>query len=45
MCEANKAINCTTYPTRKVEDLLVKLKGSAVFTKLYILSAFHQISI
>ena len=31
MREANKAITRTRYPTPTVEDLLVKLKGSAVF--------------
>ena len=42
MCEANKAITRTRYPTPEVEDVLVKLKESTVFTKLDLVSAFHQ---
>lgn len=45
MREANKAITRTRYPTPTVEDLLVKLKGSAVFSKLDLVSAFHQIEL
>ena len=45
MREANKAITPVRYPTPKVEDLLVKLKVSAVFSKLDLVSAFHQIEL
>ena len=40
--EGNKAITRTGYPTPTVEDLLVKLRGSAVFIKLDLVSAFHS---
>ena len=42
---ANKAITRTRFPTPTVDDLLVKLKGSAVFTKLDLKSAFHQLEL
>ena len=45
MRAANKAITRTRYPTPTVEDLLVKLKGSKVFTKLDMVSAFHQLEL
>ena len=45
MREANKAITRTRYPTPTVEDLLVKLKESAVFSQLDLVSVFHQIDL
>ena len=42
---ANKAITRTRYPTPTVDDLLVKLEGSKVFTKLDLNSAFHQLEL
>ena len=45
MCEASKAITRTRYHIPTDEDLLVKLKGSAVFTKLDLVSAFYQIEL
>ena len=45
MREANKAITRTRYPTPTAEDLLVKLKRSAVYSKLELVSAFHQIEL
>ena len=41
MREANKLITRTRYPTPTVEDLLVKLKESAVFSQLDLVSVFH----
>ena len=43
MRAANKAITRTRYPTPTVDDLLVKVKGSKIFTKLDMAPAFHQI--
>ena len=43
--EGNKKITLTGYPTPTVEDLSVKLKGSAILTKLDLVSAFHQIEL
>ena len=43
MREANKTIKRTRYPTPTVEDILAKVKGAKVFTKLDLKSAFHQI--
>ena len=40
MRAANKAITRTRYPTRTVDDLMIKLKGAKVFTKLDLTSAF-----
>ena len=37
-------IACTRYLTPTVEDILVKLKGAAVY-KMYIVSTFHQIEL
>ena len=45
MREANKLITRTRYPTPTVEDLLVKLKESAVFSQLDLVSVFHQIDL
>ena len=45
MCAANKAITRTRYPTPTVDDLLLKPKGSKIFTKLDMASAFHQIEL
>ena len=45
MREANKAITRTRSPTPTDEDLLVKLKGSAVFTKSDLVSAFNQMEL
>ena len=45
MRAANKAITRTRYPTPTVNDLLVKLKGLKIFTKLDVASAFHQIEL
>ena len=42
---ANKTITRTRYPTPAVDALLVKLKGSKIFTKLDMASAFHQIEL
>ena len=39
---ANKAITCTRYPTPTVDDLLVKLERSKVFTKLDLNRSFYQ---
>ena len=43
--EGNKRITLTGYPTPTVKDLSVKLKGSAILTKLDLVSAFHQIEL
>ena len=45
MCATNKAITRTQYHSSTVNDLLVKLNGSKIFTKLGMRSAFHQIEI
>ena len=45
MREANKAIKRTRYPTPTVEDILAKVKGAKLFTKLDLKSAFHQIEL
>ena len=40
MRNANTAITHTRYPTPTVDDLLIKLRGSIIFTKLDLNSAF-----
>ena len=40
---ANKAITRTRFPTPTVDDLLIKLKGARVFSKLDLTGAFHQL--
>ena len=45
MRAAYKGITRTRYPTPTVEDLLVKLKDSNIFTKQDVASAFHQIEL
>ena len=42
---ANKAISRTNYPTPTIDDLKCKLKGSAIFSKLDLRSAFHQLEL
>ena len=42
---ANKAISRTRYPTPTVEDILIKVRGSQLFTKLDLNSAFHQLEL
>ena len=45
MRAANKAITRTRYPTPTVDDLMIKLKGANVFTKLDLTSAFYQLEL
>ena len=42
---ANKAITRTNYSTPTIDDLKCKLRGSAVFSKLDLRSAFHQLEL
>ena len=42
---ANKAITRTRFPTPTVEDLMIKLKGAKVFSKLDLTSAFYQLEL
>ena len=45
MSNANIAIERTRYPTPTVDDLIVKLSNAKVFSKLDLLSAFHQLEL
>ena len=45
MRAANNAITITRYPTPTVDDLMIKLKGAKVFTKLDLTSAFYQLEL
>ena len=45
MCNANKAIWRTRYPTPTVDDLLVQLAGAERFSKLDLNNAFHQLEL
>ena len=42
---ANKAISRTRYPTPTVDDVLISVRGSKLFTKLDLNSAFHQLEL
>lgn len=42
---ANKAITRTRFPVPTVDDLLVQLQGSSVFTKLDLNSVFYQLEL
>ena len=42
---ANRAITRTRYPTPTVDDILVKVKDSTVFSKLDLNSAFYQLEL
>ncbi len=41
----NKAIHCERHPTPTVDDLIHKLNGATVFTKLDLRSGYHQLSL
>ena len=45
MRAANKAITRTRYPTPAIDYMFVKLKGSKIFPKLDMTSAFQQIEL
>ena len=45
MCGGNKAMQRTNYSIPTVDDLLVKLKGSTVFTKLDLNNAFKRLEL
>ena len=42
---ANKAISRIRYPTPTIDDLMINLRGAKVFSKLDLLSAFHQLEL
>ena len=42
---ANKAVKRTNYPIPTIDDLKCKLKGSFVFSKLDLRSAYHQLEL
>ena len=42
---ANKAIERTRYPTPTIDEILIKTRGSNIFTKLDLNSAFHQLEL
>lgn len=45
MREANKAISREKHPMPTVEDLMVDLYSSTVFSKLHLSSAYHQLEL
>ena len=45
MCNANKAISRTRYPTPILDDLLVKLCDAKRFSMLDLTSAFYQLQL
>ena len=45
MRAANKAIGRTRFPTPTLDDVIIKLKDAAVFSKLDLQSAFHQLEL
>ena len=42
---ANKAIGQTRYPTPNNDDIMIKLKNAALFSKLDLTSVFHQLEL
>ena len=45
MCSANTAIRRVWHPMPTVDELIHDLNGSQYFSKLYLLSAYHQLSL
>lgn len=45
MRAANKAIGRTRFPTPTLDDVMIKLRDAKVFSKLDLLSAFHQLEL
>lgn len=41
----NKAIRRTRYPGKSIDDLVAQVNGAAVFSKIDIMKAFHQLEL